>query len=47
MLSSPPEEDPEDSGTPFEIYDLKMLIGFGLIAWALATSVGLCLYILS
>lgn len=38
MFASPPE-DPDD--TDFQLYDLKMLLGYGLIAWALAVSIGL------
>jgi hypothetical protein len=34
-------DDPEDydNGSPFEPYDIKMLIGYALIAWAVVVGV--------
>lgn len=40
-----PEDDPE--ATRFEIFDLQMLLGYGLIAWAFALSVGLAMWLCS
>ena len=38
------EDDPDDDdGFKFGPYDLKTLIGYALIVWAFATSVGLAL----
>lgn len=38
--------DPDDEReTPFERYDIIMLAGQTLIAWALAVSVGIALYL--
>ena len=33
--------DPEPDESPFERYDLLMLIGYGTIAWAVCTSLNL------
>lgn len=40
----PDPNDPDDNNTRFEPYDMKLLIGHALIAWALATSLGIGMY---
>ena len=49
MFATPPEDDEDngDDGYVFGPYDLKVLIGTAVIAWAFVTGTGIANYMLA